>query len=74
MNIHQHRPAPVISVMLAVTDAPAAIAWYERALGATVLWSVGSVAGLEAADGTVTGVRLQSGEVGRVTMPIDNDE
>jgi PhnB protein len=40
---------PVISVMLAVTDAPAAVAWYERALGATQLWSLGSVAGLEVA-------------------------
>ena len=35
-----------ISVMLAVTDAPAAVAWYKRALGATELWSLGSVAGL----------------------------
>lgn len=41
------RSRSVISVMLAVTDAPAAVAWYERALGATVLWSLGSVAGLE---------------------------
>ena len=49
MNIPHHGPPPVISVMLAVTDAPAAIAWYERALGATVLWSLGSVAGLELA-------------------------
>lgn len=40
---------PVISVMLAVADAPAAVAWYERALGATVLWSRGSVAGLAVA-------------------------
>ena len=37
----------VISVMLAVTDAPAALAWYEKALGAAVLWSLGSVAGME---------------------------
>src|SRR4030095_12138329 len=37
----------VISVMLAVTDAPAAVAWYQKALGAIVLWSLGSVAGLE---------------------------
>jgi len=40
---------PVISVMLAVTDTPAAVEWYKRALGATVLWSLGSVAGLEIA-------------------------
>jgi len=35
--------------MLAVTDAPAAVAWYKRALGATELWSLGSVAGLDVA-------------------------
>ncbi|HYU51837.1 MAG TPA: VOC family protein [Gemmatimonadaceae bacterium] len=40
---------PVISVMLAVTDTPAALAWYKRALGATELWSLGGVAGLEIA-------------------------
>ena len=33
--------------MLAVEDAPTASAWYQRALGASVLWSLGSVAGLE---------------------------
>jgi len=38
-----------ISLMLAVNDAPAAVAWYQRALGASVLWSLGSVAGLEIA-------------------------
>ena len=37
----------VISVMLTVADAPAAVAWYQKALGATVLWSRGSVAGME---------------------------
>jgi uncharacterized glyoxalase superfamily protein PhnB len=36
-----------ISVMVAVPDGPAAVAWYKRALGATELWSLGSVAGLE---------------------------
>lgn len=36
-----------ISVMLAVPDAGAASAWYQRALGATELWNVGSVIGLE---------------------------
>ena len=36
-----------ISLMLAVSSTPAAADWYERALGATVLWSLGSVAGLE---------------------------
>lgn len=41
-----HTTKPVISLMLAVADAPAAVAWYTRALGATQLWSLGSVAGL----------------------------
>jgi PhnB protein len=36
----------IISVMLAVTDTPKAVAWYEKALGARVMWSLGSVAGL----------------------------
>jgi uncharacterized glyoxalase superfamily protein PhnB len=38
---------PVISVMLAALDTPAAVEWYKRALGATLLWSLGSVAGME---------------------------
>ena len=33
----------VISVMLAVSDTPAAVEWYKRALGAKQLWSLGSV-------------------------------
>jgi PhnB protein len=41
--------APTISVMLAVRDAPAASAWYQRALGAAELWSLGSVVGLTVA-------------------------
>ena len=36
-----------MSVMLAVADAPAALAWYERALGAQELWNLGSVIGME---------------------------
>lgn len=36
-----------VSVMLAVGDAQAASAWYQRALGARVLWDLGSVVGLE---------------------------
>ncbi len=35
--------------MLAVADTTTAVEWYKRALGATVLWSLGSVAGLEIA-------------------------
>jgi uncharacterized glyoxalase superfamily protein PhnB len=38
---------PTISVMLAVPDAPTAAEWYQRALGARELWSLGSVVGLE---------------------------
>lgn len=38
---------PLISLMLAIPDAPAAVEWYKQALGATLLWSLGSVAGLE---------------------------
>ena len=38
---------PAISVMLIVPDAGAAIAWYRAALGATELWNLGGVAGLE---------------------------
>ncbi|SHN46271.1 VOC family protein [Cryptosporangium aurantiacum] len=37
----------LISVMLAVPDAAEASAWYQEALGATELWSLGSVIGLE---------------------------
>jgi len=38
---------PVVSVMLAVADARAAKEWYGAALGATVLWDLGSVVGLD---------------------------
>ena len=37
----------IISVMLAVSDTPKAVAWYEKALGARLLWTLGSVAGME---------------------------
>jgi uncharacterized glyoxalase superfamily protein PhnB len=36
-----------ISLMLAVPDAGQASAWYQTAMGATELWSLGSVRGLE---------------------------
>jgi uncharacterized glyoxalase superfamily protein PhnB len=36
-----------ISLMLAVDDAAQAADWYGRALGASQLWSLGSVRGLE---------------------------
>jgi catechol 2,3-dioxygenase-like lactoylglutathione lyase family enzyme len=44
---------PVISVMLAVPDAPAAVDWYTGMLGATLLWSLGSVARLDVAGAPV---------------------
>src|SRR5262245_15116010 len=37
----------IISLMLGVPDTPKAVAWYQKALGARLLWSLGSVAGLE---------------------------
>jgi len=33
--------------MLAVPDTPTAADWYKKALGARVMWSLGSVAGLK---------------------------
>jgi PhnB protein len=41
----------VISVMLIVPDADGAVAWYKTALGATDLWNLGGVAGLEIGGG-----------------------
>lgn len=38
---------PVISTMLAVPDTPTAVEWYKAALGANLMWTLGSVAGLE---------------------------
>ncbi len=40
-------PPAVISVMLAVPDAPVAARWYGEALAATTLWDLGSVVGLD---------------------------
>jgi PhnB protein len=40
---------PVISVMLAVPDAPLAARWYAEALGAEEVWNLGSVIGLSVA-------------------------
>jgi PhnB protein len=51
---------PVISLMLAVPNAAAAAAWYADALGATELWNLGSVVGLE-----VAGAPLFLGEPAR---------
>jgi len=38
-----------VSVMLIVPDADRAVAWYAEALGATELWNLGGVAGLQIA-------------------------
>jgi uncharacterized glyoxalase superfamily protein PhnB len=43
------RESVVISVMLIVPDAEAAIAWYADALGASEMWNLGGVAGLQIA-------------------------
>ena len=37
---------PLLSVMLIVSDAAAAVGWYKTALGADELWNLGGVAGL----------------------------
>lgn len=38
-----------LSVMLIVRDAATAVRWYQRALGAEVIWDLGGVAGLRVA-------------------------
>jgi len=48
-----HRDAPIISTMLAVSDAATAAAWYRRGLGAEELWNLGSVIGLSIAGAPV---------------------
>ena len=70
--------------MLAVSDAPAAVAWYEQVLGAMELWSLGSVAGLEIAGapffvGEPSGNGWESPQVlgitsGRVEVFCDNPD
>lgn len=45
MELTTHKT--IISLMLAVPDTPRAVAWYRKALDARLLWSLGSVAGLE---------------------------
>jgi len=49
--------APLVSVMLAVPDAPRAAEWYGQALAAEELWNLGSVIGL-----TIAGAPLFLGE------------
>ena len=43
----QGQRSTTLSVMLIVPDADAAISWYKDALGATELWNLGGVAGLQ---------------------------
>jgi PhnB protein len=43
----QQQQSTSISVMLIVSDADAAVTWYKDALGASELWNLGGVAGLE---------------------------
>ena len=47
MTEPQQKQSTSISVMLIVPDADAAVAWYKDALGATELWNLGGVVGLE---------------------------
>jgi hypothetical protein len=50
--------------MLAVEDAAAAFAWYERALGARRLWNPGSVVGME-----IAGAPIFLGQPPSLTSP-----
>lgn len=68
---------PKISLMLAVADTPTAVEWYKKALGAELLWSLGSVAGLEI-DGAsfflhepVKGFFSNPGEIGTTTVRVE---
>lgn len=69
--------SPVISLMLAVPDTPAAVEWYTEALGAGVLWSLGSVAGLEIAGAPfflhepVAGTFASPEEIGTTTVRVE---
>jgi uncharacterized glyoxalase superfamily protein PhnB len=38
---------PIVTVMLIVSDAAAAVGWYTEALGAELLWDLGGVAALQ---------------------------
>jgi PhnB protein len=66
-----------ISAMLAVQDAKAASDWYQHALGAAELWSLGSVVGLEIAGAPFflhepTGADFDSPDlVGKTTVRIE---
>ncbi len=57
-----------VSVMLAVRDCAAAVAWYREALGATVMWDLGGVAGLSIAGAPFL---LHEPVEGKFTSPLD---
>jgi PhnB protein len=67
----------VISLMLAVADTPAAVDWYTKAIGARLLWNLGSVVGLEIRGAPFflhqsTGHRFQSpAEAGTTTLRVE---
>jgi uncharacterized glyoxalase superfamily protein PhnB len=67
----------VVSVMLAVPDAAAAVEWYIKALGARVLWDLGGVAGLEIGGApfflhhTVAGSFASPHEIGTTTARVE---
>ncbi len=76
-GVTQAKHPTMLSVMLAVPNTPRAVEWYQAALDARVLWSLGSVAGLEI-DGApfflhepVKGKFASPGEIGRVTARIE---
>jgi hypothetical protein len=56
--------------MLAVPDTPKAIRRYKTALGAQVLWSLGSVAGLEV-DGAIFPASAGKGQFQKSTRNRD---
>ena len=70
---------PALSVMLIVSDADAAVRWYQTALGAGRLWDLGGVAGLELGGAPFflheavpgKGQELSPGEAGFTTTRIE---
>lgn len=57
-----------VSVMLAVPDCAAAVAWYRQALDASVLWDLGSVAGLSVGGAAFF---LHEPVAGKFSAPVD---
>jgi PhnB protein len=76
-KMNSGKPGTVISLMLAVPNTPKAVEWYQRALGAKLLWSLGSVAGLEIGGAPfflhepVKGIFASPQEVGTTTVRIE---